>query len=81
MKALKGLGWYLDECNVAQVSFNLTDYEVTPLHVVFEECLKDAERRKLPVIGSEIVGVVPLKVCCMVVIINHFLSLGHVNGG
>lgn len=62
LKAVKGLGWYLDERNIAQVSLNLTDYEITPLHVAFEECRKNAEGRKMPVIGSEIVGVVPLKV-------------------
>ena len=40
---MKGLGWYLDEQDLAQVSMNLTDYEVTPLHVAFEECSKDAK--------------------------------------
>ena len=40
---MKALGWYLDEQDLAQVSINLTDYEVTPLHVAFEECSKDAK--------------------------------------
>ena len=40
---MKALGWYLEEQDLAQVSMNLTDYEVTPLHVAFEECSKDAK--------------------------------------
>lgn len=43
LKAVKALGWYLEEQDLAQVSMNLTDYEVTPLHVAFEECSKDAK--------------------------------------
>ena len=41
---------------------NLTDYKTTPLHVAYEECKKDAEMLKLPIVGSEIVGLVPLQV-------------------
>lgn len=40
---MKALGWYLEEQDLAQVSMNLTDFEVTPLHVAFEECSKDAK--------------------------------------
>ena len=40
---MKALGWYLEEQDLAQVSMNLTDYEVTPLHMAFEECSKDAK--------------------------------------
>lgn len=39
----KGLGWYLEEHDVAQVSLNLTDFETTPVHVAYEECSKDAK--------------------------------------
>ena len=59
---MKGIGWYVDDKDMAQVSMNLTDYTVTPLHVAYEECLADARELKLPVVGSEIVGLVPLQV-------------------
>ena len=42
---MKALGWYLEEQDIAQVSMNLTDFEITPLHVAFEECCKDARVR------------------------------------
>ena len=61
LKAVQGIGWYLEEANVAQVSLNLTDHDVTPIHVAFEEVCRDAEELNLPVVGSEIVGLVPLK--------------------
>lgn len=61
-KAVKGIGWYIPEYGVAQVSMNLTNLNLTPLHVAFEECCKSAERRGMRVTGSEIVGLVPLKV-------------------
>ncbi len=61
-KAVKGIGWYIPEYGVAQVSMNLTNIEVTPLHMAFEECCKSAERRGMRVTGSELVGLVPLKV-------------------
>ena len=43
LKAVKGLGWYLEEQNLAQVSMNLCDFEVTSVHTAFEECSKDAK--------------------------------------
>ncbi len=61
LKELKGLGWFVDEYNLAQASFNLNDYKVAPLHTVFEEVKKDAALLKVGVAGSEIVGVVPLE--------------------
>ncbi|MBK9015264.1 MAG: glutamate formimidoyltransferase [Saprospiraceae bacterium] len=61
-KAVKGIGWYIPEYGVAQVSMNLTNIEVTPLHVAFEECCKSADHRGMRVTGSELVGLVPLKV-------------------
>jgi len=61
-KAVKGIGWYIPEYGVAQVSMNLTNIEVTPLHLAFEECCKSADRRGMRVTGSELVGLVPLKV-------------------
>jgi len=61
-KAVKGIGWYIEEYGIAQISMNLTDIRETPLHVAFEECRKSANRRGLRVTGSELVGLVPLKV-------------------
>ncbi|XP_035533872.1 formimidoyltransferase-cyclodeaminase [Morone saxatilis] len=61
LQKVQGMGWYLDEANVAQVSTNILDYELTPLHTVYEEIRRDAEDLKLPVVGSQIVGLIPLK--------------------
>lgn len=61
LKACKAIGWYIEEFGIAQVSINLTDISVTPLHVAFEETCRKAEARGLRVTGSELVGVVPLQ--------------------
>ncbi len=61
-KAVKGIGWYIEEYGVAQISMNLTNISVTPLHKAFEECSKSANKRGIRVTGSELVGLVPLKV-------------------
>ncbi|HNT41626.1 MAG TPA: glutamate formimidoyltransferase [Tenuifilaceae bacterium] len=60
LKACKAIGWFIEEYGIAQVSINLTDITVTPVHVAFEEASKKAQERGLRVTGSEIVGVVPL---------------------
>lgn len=60
LKAVKGLGWYIDEYGIAQISMNLTDLSVTPLHVAFDAVCERATVRGLRVTGSELVGVVPL---------------------
>lgn len=62
LKAVKAIGWFIEEFDIAQISMNLTDYKVTPLHIAFEEVAKKADERGLRVTGSEIVGMVPLKV-------------------
>ncbi|XP_061549036.1 formimidoyltransferase-cyclodeaminase [Phycodurus eques] len=61
LKKVQAIGWYLDEASIAQVSTNILDYEQTPLHRVYEEICKDAEDLKLPIVGSQIVGLIPLK--------------------
>ncbi|NXU48961.1 FTCD cyclodeaminase, partial [Turnix velox] len=61
LKKVQGIGWYLEEENMAQVSTNLLDFETTPLHVVYEEVRRDAEALNLPVVGSQLVGLVPKK--------------------
>lgn len=60
LKAVKAIGWYIAEYGVAQVSMNLTDLAVTPLHVAFDEVCAKAAARGLRVTGSELVGLVPL---------------------
>ena len=62
LKACKGIGWYIEEYGVAQISMNLTDLSVTPVHVAFDACDERARARGIRVTGSEIVGLVPLKV-------------------
>ncbi|XP_033471785.2 formimidoyltransferase-cyclodeaminase [Epinephelus lanceolatus] len=61
LQKVQGMGWYLDESNIAQVSTNILDYELTPLHRVHQEVCREAEELKLPVVGSQIVGLIPLK--------------------
>ncbi|XP_066478256.1 formimidoyltransferase-cyclodeaminase [Tiliqua scincoides] len=61
LKQVQGMGWYLDEENIAQVSTNLLDFETTPLHTVYEEVCTDAQDLNLPVVGSQLVGLVPKK--------------------
>ncbi|KAF6385058.1 hypothetical protein mRhiFer1_008882 [Rhinolophus ferrumequinum] len=61
LKKVQGIGWYLDEKNLAQVSTNLLDFEVTALHTVYEETCREAKELNLPVVGSQLVGLVPLQ--------------------
>lgn len=61
-KSVKGIGWYIAEYGIAQVSMNLTNIQDTPLHIAFEECCKSAQKRGMRVTGSELVGLVPLQV-------------------
>ena len=58
---VKSMGVTLASRNLAQVSINLTDFEQTPMHLVFETVRREAERYGVPVVGSEIVGLVPKK--------------------
>jgi len=55
------MGVTLEKYNITQVSMNLTNYQITPIHVAFEEVKKEANRLGVEVIGSEIVGLVPLQ--------------------
>jgi glutamate formiminotransferase/formiminotetrahydrofolate cyclodeaminase len=71
LKAVKAIGWYIEEYGIAQVSMNLTDLRVTPLHVAFDETCRAAEARGLRVTGSELVGLIPL--ASMLEAGRHFL--------
>lgn len=61
LKSVKGIGWFIEEYGIAQISMNLTDISVTPLHKAFDVTCERAAARGLRVTGSELVGVVPLK--------------------
>ncbi len=61
-KGVKGIGWYIEEYGIAQVSYNITDIKKAPVHLVFDETVKSADKRGVRVTGSEIVGLVPKKV-------------------
>ena len=62
LKAAKAIGWYIEEYGIAQVSMNLTDIQTTPLHVAFDAVNESAFSRGMRVTGTEIVGMVPLRV-------------------
>ncbi|PIE84321.1 MAG: glutamate formimidoyltransferase [Bacteroidia bacterium] len=79
LKACKAIGWFIEEFGIAQVSINLTDISVTPLHIAFEECAAKAQVRGLRATGSEIVGVVPLK--AMLDAGRYFLAKQKRSGG
>lgn len=61
LKAVKGIGWFIEEYGIAQVSMNLTNISITPIHEAFEACHKSAESRGMRVTGSELVGMIPLQ--------------------
>ena len=71
LRCVKGIGWFIEEYGIAQISMNLTDLAVTPLHVAFDECCEKARDRGIRVTGSEVVGLVPLE--AMLEAGRHFL--------
>jgi glutamate formiminotransferase/formiminotetrahydrofolate cyclodeaminase len=62
LKAVRAIGWYIEEYRQAQVSINLLDFKTTPLHVAYEAVQEEAQRLGLVVTGSELIGMVPLQV-------------------
>ncbi len=61
LKCVKAIGWFIEEYGIAQISINLTNISVTPVHIAFDEACKKATERGLRVTGSELVGLIPLK--------------------
>ena len=59
LKGTKAIGWYIEEYGIAQVSMNITDIALTPLHIAFDEVCRAAGERGIRVTGTEIVGLVP----------------------
>jgi glutamate formiminotransferase/formiminotetrahydrofolate cyclodeaminase len=61
LKSVKAIGWFIEEYGIAQISMNLTNISVTPVHIAFDEVCRKAEERGVRVTGSELVGLIPLK--------------------
>jgi len=61
LKCVKGIGWFIEEYGVAQISMNLTNISVTPVHIAYDEVWKKAEARGIRATGSELVGLIPLE--------------------
>ena len=72
LKAVRAVGWYIDEYTMAQISINLLNYRTTPLSQVFEEAERLAAEYGLRVTGSELVGLIPLE--AMLACGRHFLQ-------
>jgi glutamate formiminotransferase/formiminotetrahydrofolate cyclodeaminase len=61
LKSVKAIGWYIKQYGIAQISMNLTDISVTPVHLAFDEACRKADERGVRVTGSELIGMIPLK--------------------
>jgi len=61
LKAVKAIGWFIEEYGIAQISINLTNINITPVHIAFDEACRKAGERGIRVTGSELVGLIPLK--------------------
>ena len=72
LKAVKGIGWYIEEYGIAQISYNLTNIRITSMHQAFDETVNAANERGLRVTGSELVGLVPLQ--AMLDAADYFLT-------
>ena len=72
LKSVKAIGWYIPQYGVAQISMNLTNIKVTPVHIAFDEVCKKADARGIRVTGSELVGLLPLS--CLLDAGRYFLE-------
>jgi len=61
LKSVKAIGWFIEEYGIAQISMNLTNIGITPVHIAFDEVCRKADVRGIRVTGSELVGLIPLK--------------------
>lgn len=64
-KAVKAVGWYIEDYGIAQISINFINYKITPPHIVFDEAAREAEKLGLRVTGSELVGLIPKEALLM----------------
>ena len=76
---VKGLGWVIPEYNRAQISMNLTNYKIAPIHHIFDAACEEAKKRGLRVTGSEIVGLIPYNAMKMAA--EHYLLRMHKSSG
>lgn len=72
LKSVKGIGWFIEEYGIAQLSLNLTNINITPVHVAFEEACNKAQERGIRVTGSELVGLIPRQ--CLLDAADYFLA-------
>ncbi|MDG1498715.1 MAG: glutamate formimidoyltransferase [Planctomycetota bacterium] len=72
LKCVKGIGWFIEEYGIAQISMNLTNITVTPVHVAFDEVVAKAAARGIRVTGSEVVGLMPLQ--AVLAAADHYLA-------
>lgn len=79
LKATKAIGWYIEEYGIAQVSMNITNMGITPLHKAFDEVCRCAALRGLRVTGTEIVGLVPER--ALLDAGRHYLRMQHRSTG
>ena len=77
LKCTKALGWYIDEYGIAQVSMNITNINVTPLHIAFDEVSRCAAARGVRVTGTEIIGLVPKRT--LIEAGRYFLEKQHLS--
>ncbi len=61
LKAVKAIGWFIKDFDVAQISINIINFRITPFHIVFEEVSRVAKLHGVEVTGSELVGLIPLQ--------------------
>lgn len=61
LKAVKGIGWYIEEYGIAQISYNLTNISITSVHEAFDQTVIAAQKRGIRVTGSELIGLIPLQ--------------------
>lgn len=79
LKGTKAIGWYIDEYGIAQVSMNITNINITPLHKAFDEVCRCAQNRGLRVTGTEIVGLIPER--ALLEAGKYFLEKQHRSAG
>lgn len=72
LKAVKGIGWYIDEYGIAQISYNLTNISITSVHEAFDKTVDAAHKRGIRVTGSELIGLIPLQ--AMLDAADYFLT-------
>lgn len=78
-RELRGVGWYIEEYGRAQLSFNFTDFKLTPIHAVFDACCEEAAKIGVRVTGSELVGLIPRQ--ALLEAGDHYLALqGQTSG-